>query len=122
MNSLQRRLRNEEYRQAALQLCSGLKARVVHKVQNNCDSYTLAITKNGKPFKDFTIGATLDWMSGNFSISGRVIYGWDRGSRTKRREHDCWKTHAYHIADIVNHYSKEAARAATLFASVTSSS
>lgn len=122
MNSLQRRLRNEEYRQAALELCAGLKAKVVRKRKGNLATFTLVITKNGKPFKDFTIGASLDWMSGNFSISGRVIYGWDRGRRTKRREHDCWQTHAYHIADIVNHFSKETARAATLFASVTSSS
>lgn len=110
MTGLQRRLEREEYCRAATQLCVGLSARIDRKIEGNRSIHTLVITKNGEPFTDFTIGATLDWMSGNFTISGRVVYGWDRGRRTKQRPHDSWEHVSQCIVDTINYFSKEAAR------------
>lgn len=112
MTGLQRRTEREEHCRVATQLCAGLEARVDHKVipNTNTSVHTLIITKDGEPFTGYTIGATEDWMSGNFSISGRVVYGWDRGRRTKRDQFDNWLHHSKCIADTVNYFAKEAAR------------
>lgn len=67
----------------------------------------LVITKHGQPFKDFTIGATMDWMSGSFSIRGELFYQWDAGRRKVRRKFDCWETHAAIIVKLINQFSGE---------------
>lgn len=110
MTSLQRRAEREEHCRAATQLCAGLSARIDHRIEGSRSIHTLVITKDGEPFKDYTIGATQDWMSGNFSIFGRVVYSWDRGRRSKRREWDNWEHHSKCIVDTINYFSKEAAR------------
>lgn len=92
--------RMEKYwiEQARKTLCKGLHAELQGR--------KLVITKDNKPFTNFSIGATLDWMSGNFSINGQIVYQWDRGRRKKRRKYDCWETHAETIVHVINGHSK----------------
>ncbi len=62
---------------------------------------------NGEPFHEFSVGATRDWMSGNFSFKGRVVLQWDRGRRKKRDpRYDSWNYHGQVIADMINRYGK----------------
>ena len=59
-----------------------------------------------KEIKDFSIGATMDWMSGNFSLHGQVIISWDRGRRKKRGPFDNWKSKGQTICDTINLWGK----------------
>ena len=65
---------------------------------------TLKLTKDGKEFTNFSTGATLDWMSGNFAVEGSVVLSWDCGRRKKRRTTDCWHYIGQGICDMVNHH------------------
>jgi hypothetical protein len=102
-NRLQRYWEQQERTQRLKRLCRGLHAEF--------RDGSLIVTKDGQPFKEFTIGASLDWKSGQFSLYNELVFRWERTERTngptKGIKH-CWAYYAPLIVEMINTNAKHA--------------